>query len=382
MKILRFIYDWPPPWNGLAPGPYSLTQAQAEAGNELVVVCGGGSLLFKKRETARLKNTKVVRLPRTLPGVGPFFTTAPAALLAYFYYKIRFRPDVIHGHGHITLLFNVYRYFFGWLDKTPYVLHFHNTAAGREKMVISQGVSIPVLTSLVEWPLHKLSDYLGCLVADKLLFVSEDTAAEADEFYNTGGKGIVLENGVDCKTFTPKGNKESLFGDKPVIIWQGSLSKRKRGDLLILALKYLRSDVCLLLIGPGEERKNLETLVTTEGLKERVKFLGYLSNNDTPPYFRRADLAVFPSSYEGFPKVVLEALACGTPVLASGFRVSPTVTGLTTSSFLTPEALGSHISKLLNDLPKVNVEEIVDRFSWETLAEKLTNIYDEIIRRS
>lgn len=382
MKILRFIYDWPPPWSGLAPGPHALTKAQAEAGNELVVICGGGSLLFKSREVAKIKNTKIIRLPRTLPGVGPFFTTAPLALLAYFYYKVKFKPDVVHGHGHITLFFNIYRYFVGWLDKTPYVLHFHNTAAGREKMARTQSGKIPLLTTFVEWPLHKLSDYLGCLVADKLLFVSEDTADEAKEFYLVGDKSIVLENGVDCETFTPKGEVAQVFGHNPVLLWQGALSKRKRVDLLIRAVSFLKSGVCLLLIGSGSEKDNLERLVNSLNLEDRVKFVGYLANDKTPPYFRRANLAVFPSSYEGFPKVALEALACGIPTLASGFRVDPPVSGLAIASFERPEELSETIQKLMDSPMTVDVDKIVNRFSWETIAGKLQKIYVEIKLRN
>ena len=378
MKILRLIYDWPPPWDGLAPGPYALTEAQAALGNQLVVVCGGGSLLLKKRLAAEIKNTKVLRLSRTLPKVGPFFTTSPLALLAYFYYKIKFRPDVVHGHGHITLWFNAYRYFFGWLDKTPYILHFHNTAAGREATVLRQGLPIPFLTRFVEWPLHKLSDYLGCLVANKLVFVSLDTAHEAENYYDAQrSKIVVLENGVDTKKFSSEGSKPPVFTNGPVLMYQGSLKPRKRADLLVRSLKHLPSNVNLILIGPKEEA--ISKVIREEDLSERVKMMGYLKNEDTPPYFRAATLFVLPSSYEGFPKVVQESLACGTPVLASGFSVNPPVSGLVVTSFETAEELAEAIKKQLESPQTVNVAAITKRFDWGVLASRLQETYHELL---
>jgi glycosyltransferase involved in cell wall biosynthesis len=377
MKILRIIYDWPPPYDGLAPAPYALTKAQMAFDNEVKVICGGGSLIFKKRQTADIKNVKITRLPRTLHFIGPFFTTSPLVLVFYWYNKIFWRPNIVHGHGHVTLWFNFYKYFLGWLDRTPYVLHFHNTAAGREAGVTASGETVSLLTRFIEWPLHKLSDYLGCLVADKLVFVSEDTASEAKIYYNADPlKIFVLENGADTSLFTSKGDKKEIFKTGQILLYQGALTKRKRVDVLILSLKFLSTDVKLAIV--GKKNATLESLVKSEGLEDRVRFEGYVPNNETPSYYRAADLCVSPASYEGFPKVVLESLACGTPVLASGFHVSPTVSGLRLINFATVEELAKEITKSLADLPKVDVDAIKKRFDWSVLTLKLQKIYEEL----
>ncbi len=378
MRILRLIYDWPPPFDGLAPAPYALTKAQVALGDTVRVICGGGSLLFKKRRTADIKNVRVARLPRTLRFIGPFFTTSPVALLNYWYNKIFWRPDVIHGHGHVTLCFNIYKYFFGWLDRTPYVLHFHNTAAGREARIVKSGEKVSFGTKFIEWPLHKLSDYLGCIVADELVFVSEDTLSEAEKFYGADrSKATVLENGVDTALFTARSEKKEIFKTGQVLLYQGALTRRKRVDVLIGALKYLDDDVKLVIV--GKKNEILENLVKSEDLSNRVKFVGYIPNEETSAYYRGADLCVSPASYEGFPKVVLESLACGTPVLASGFHVSPPVSGLRLINFTTAEELSKEITKSLADLQKVNVDAIKKRFDWLVLAVKLQKIYEELV---
>ncbi|MCX6784066.1 MAG: glycosyltransferase family 4 protein [candidate division WWE3 bacterium] len=375
MRILRIIYDWPPPWDGLAPAPFAFTKAQSALGNEIHVICGGGSLLFKKREAASLPGVKVTRLPRTLPLVGPFFTTAVLVPFAYFYQKLTWKPEVIHGHGHVNLWLNVYKYFFGWLDKTPYVLHFHNTAAGRE---LNTHKSVPFFTRYVEWPLHKLSDWLGTRVADKLVFVSSETAEEAKNLYGADpAKVIVLENGVDCELFNPSGQKTAVFPSGKTLLYQGSLKSRKRVDVLIKSLALLPSNINLALIGPDTE-PNLHQIVVDLKLEKRVKFLGYLQNSETPQYFRSSTLFVIPSSYEGFPKVVLESLACGLPVLASGFKVEPPVGGMSIKEFSDEVALAASIGETLMNLPAVDVTAIKTRFDWSVLAARLQVIYESM----
>ena len=96
----------------------------------------------------------------------------------------------------------------------------------------------------------------------------------------------------------------------------GRLVEQKGFDLLIEALARLHdAHIRLTILGEGPLRKSLERLVHTKGLADRVKFAGFQAN----PYawFVRADAFVLSSRYEGFPNVVLEALACRTPVIAT-----------------------------------------------------------------
>jgi len=106
----------------------------------------------------------------------------------------------------------------------------------------------------------------------------------------------------------------------PVVIGVGSLSRQKNFSLLIRAFAEARAnpscaDACLIILGEGEQRPELETLVTQLGLQDAVSLAGFAAN----PYafMARAELFVLSSLWEGSANVVAEALACGAPVVAT-----------------------------------------------------------------
>jgi glycosyltransferase involved in cell wall biosynthesis len=102
------------------------------------------------------------------------------------------------------------------------------------------------------------------------------------------------------------------------LIWAGRLTAGKGIETLLEALSHLDASVTLDLVGDGPARGDFEARAEALGTRDRVTFVGYVAERG--PYLQRlaaADLFVFPSSAEGFPKVILDALAVGLPVLAS-----------------------------------------------------------------
>jgi glycosyltransferase involved in cell wall biosynthesis len=131
-------------------------------------------------------------------------------------------------------------------------------------------------------------------------------------------------------------------------------------------------------------RTDLE-LVQRLGLENDVVFPGFVEDEDLPAVYNLADVFIFPSLYEGFGLPVLEAMACGTPVVTSNLSALPEVVG--TSGVLVdprdPEeiALGVHRllsnSKLASSLVKAGLERS-SHFTWENAAEQLMAVFQEL----
>ena len=382
MNILRLIYDWPPPWDGLAPAPFEISRAQAALGHKIAVFCGGGSKFKIKSEKFKVGRgeVSVYRFPRALKRFSLFLTTAPAVLFGYWIYRLTNKVDIVHGHGHIICWFNIYRLLFGWLDKTPYVLHFHVTAAGREAECKSAGEELGFWTRWFEWPLHKFSDWLGVRVADRVICVSSRVREEAIRFYGAEPeKVVVVENGVNTDLFVPS----SHDAPRPPrnILYVGALSLRKNVHLISEALKLLPQSYQLTIIGRGakEYEDRLHRLTAAAKLQDRVKFAGYVEYAELPRRYQAAHIFVLPSSYEGLPKVVLEALACGVPVLASGFRMAETIQGLEFLEELAPQEIAVRVEQLAENAPAVDVSKVRGTYSWGSKARQIDNIYQELV---
>ena len=142
-----------------------------------------------------------------------------------------------------------------------------------------------------------------------------------------GDKVHVLRNGVALEHFSPGDRAAArlalgLAGSRLTMASVGHLIERKAHDLVIQALPHL-PEADLMIAGEGPERAALEALAEKLGVASRVRFLGAVAFARMPDVYRAADLLVLASSREGWANVLLEAMACGTPVVASDVWGTP-----------------------------------------------------------
>jgi len=149
--------------------------------------------------------------------------------------------------------------------------------------------------------------------------VADDLARELRELAGGRLEVPVLANGVDTTRFAPRDPgpiRDRLGLHGPVVLCVGNLRRLKGFHLVIEAVAGLE-EVTLLIAGEGEEREALARLAAELGIAERIRLLGAIDNAALPDLYSAADVFVLASSSEGCPNVVLEAMACGTPVVAT-----------------------------------------------------------------
>lgn len=164
-----------------------------------------------------------------------------------------------------------------------------------------------------------------CRHADLTVSCSEEIADDLVEHYGLSRKkSKVIYNGLDIPRIRKMASEEfsgseerSLYGRK-LIVSVGRMTQQKGQWHLLKAVRKLRENglpVLLLILGDGELRPALEEGVMTLGLSDNVCMPGFVEN--PYKYMARADLVVMPSVFEGFSNVILEALACGAPVIST-----------------------------------------------------------------
>jgi len=218
--------------------------------------------------------------------------------------------------------------------------------------------------------------------AARVLAVSERTKRDLIELYGLPDDRIVVTpNGVD-PAFTPHGPSPN---GKPYALVVGTLQSRKDPDAAIEALALLDdSDLRLVFAGPDKGgRARAERTAERAGLAARVEFRGHVPQQELAALYRGAACLVFPSRYEGFGLPALEAMASGTPVVATRAGAIPEVTG--DAAILVddrnPAALAGAIERALADRERLVAAGLARaaEFSWAETARRTLAVYRELL---
>lgn len=174
------------------------------------------------------------------------------------------------------------------------------------------------------------------------------------------GRGVprtrmtVISQGCDVELFSPTGT--GGLADPPVLLYVGRLARRKGVDVFLCAVREARNrgyPFRGLVVGEGPMRSALISRSRDMGLADAVEFAGELPHDRLPALMREATALVLPSRTEGLPNVVLEALACETPVIASDVGAVPELLasgGGCTVPVDSPEEIASLGCRLVDDL--------------------------------
>jgi D-inositol-3-phosphate glycosyltransferase len=244
----------------------------------------------------------------------------------------------------------------------------------------------------------------NCVVA-----TSPQEQEDLQDLVSILGQVKVIPCGTDTSNFHLMSKAEArqqigLDWQEKVVLYVGRFDPRKGIETAVRACAKLQSELAsldgqdfkLVIVGgssddrtDGAERARIEQIVSEQGLSERTIFAGQIGHDLLPFYYSAADVCVIPSHYEPFGLVAIEAMACGTPVVASAvgglkFTVLPEETGL-----LAPpkdaDAFAHAIQRILSDdlwarkLRRQASTNVSERFSWNGVGIQLSDLYRQLL---
>lgn len=227
-----------------------------------------------------------------------------------------------------------------------------------------------------------------CAQADTIFTLSENTKRDIADYYKITAEKIKVIGGglseIFSKPITDKEKVKQKYNlPNKFILFLGTVEPRKNIIGLIEAFEQTYSQMhepyYLIIAGSGRGWKNKKIYdrALASPLRDKIEFIGYVPAEEKPGLYALADLFVYPSFYEGFGFPVLEAMACGTPVITSNRSSLPEITE--NAAYLInpnrPAELAEAIVKMLTDtnlrerFKKLGLEQ-TKKFSWETAAKQ------------
>jgi glycosyltransferase involved in cell wall biosynthesis len=395
MKILQITYIYPPESNitdGITYVAYNISKELSRRGHEVTVYTSDILNLYDNESRSAIDNMIIdnvdVHYFRCLVGRKTFFVTPK---IIHSLKKNINKFDIIHLHD-VRTFQAIATYPFARTKKIPYIFQSHGAFFH------------PLPTSNI--------NKIGRLFLDKTIGerivknakkIITTSKTESETYYKWGiskDKILTIPNGIDLskyKNLPPKESFKKKYGiedNKKIVLYLARMHWVKGPDVLVKAFALLKKNiglnkVILVLAGPDDGfLSTIESLVARLGLNESVLLTGPLYGTDKLAAYVDADVYVLPSRYEIFGISLLEACACGVPVVVSrvgGLRdlVIDGVTGILFEP-CDVKQLGYAIATLLNDKRAREMglrakRYVKENFSIEKVVDRLEILYDTIV---
>jgi glycosyltransferase involved in cell wall biosynthesis len=325
---------------------------------------------FEEREGVSVYHPKYIVIPKIGMLLTPFFMAISLFFLLKKLQKQRLTFDLIDGH-----------YFYPdgvaiALVAKHFNLPFTITARGTDLNLIPQ-YNLP--KKLICWAAKKADHCITVCAALKEVLLG---------FGIEDKKITVMRNGVNLSLFTPEIDRvalrDKLNFTRTTLISVGYLIERKGHHFIIESMQSL-PDIDLVIIGDGPWESKLKELAKHYGVSERIKFTGSLPQEQVAQYFKAGDIAMLASSREGWANVLLEAMACGTAVVATKVWGTPEVVAEKVAGVLverTAEDIAKGVLTLLSyNIDRKKTREYAEKFNWDETSDLQYQLFNRLLAK-
>jgi len=400
LNLVRLADHFPSPYEisyGLHPTFYHLSKEQVKLGLNVHVICRGGpnQKKFEKIEGIYVHR---VRTPYNL-----------LMLKKLFDLDNRIGIDLIHAHATLGFPYAITKKFlFGRWAKKVFIAHVHGTTKGifsAQREHTSGALSSEKVRGWITIYSSILREKVTWENADAIIANSQSLKKELINLYDIPRKNVhVVYNGVDLRTFFPRESRESILKalgldlKSYIILYLGGFRLVKGPVQIVEAMQKIHErfqDIRLLFVGGSHplDKRHVKALPKAfRFLREKgvIHLIGNISHSRLPEYYSAADTVVVPSIYDTFPKVVLESMACGTPVIVSNVGgIQELVTDEETGILVSPnneDELASAIIRIVSDpslRKKISSKAkklVEEQFSWENIAKQTLIVYNNLLK--
>jgi len=397
MNIVRLVDHFPSSKEigyGLEPTFYNLSLEQARLGLNVHIICKGYPQKRFEEEGIHIHR---VMVPYNL-------------LMFYELLKLNrhAKVDLVHTHATSGFMYAILKWFLrGKWGKIGHVAHVHGTTKGifsAWSKISPDVLSEETIRQRVRRRASIMRETIMWRDADALVANSKFLKEELVNLYGIPReKTHIVYNGVDLRTFYPRKSRRRVFKSlgldlrSHVILYLGGFRPVKGPIYVMRALEKVHEkfkDIKVLFVGGRHQLDRYHDTVmmkSINGLRESgaMQVIENVPHVQLPEYYSAADAVIVSSIYDAFPKVVLESMACGTPVIASNVGGIPELVRHGETGILTEPANSDELAEAIikvtsdSDLRERLVSKarnLVKQFTWERAAKQTLAIYKTLLR--
>ncbi len=375
MKVCMIISTPFPPKEGIGYYTYNLSKKLIEVGHKVVVITRGS---LTKTQKEIFDQIEVIRIP-FIP-IYPFYLQIHRLFVRKVLKSLESEIDVVHIHSPLPPVIKT---------SHPIILTIHSPMLSNNnyiKITSIYSLLTKISARFISFPLELRHIKSSNIITT----VSESVAKELEE-YGLNQDGIsIVSNGVDENIFYP--NKNGTNNDIKYIMYAGRIEREKGLFDIIESANIIcskRADISFIIAGDGRDSNRLKKKIKKIGLQKRFIFLGQIEKDQMIKLYQNATLFILPSYREGLPTVLLEAMSCGLPIIATDVRGNRDLITNGKNGLLIPpkdpKKIAETILTLLNDKKLMKQlgnnarKTIIKNYTWNAVSNKFLKCYESLI---